>query len=196
MKKCFSKSWLIAAAFVSLALQSLVGAQTLAPRVTPEHAQSANLTQQAVRLIQANRFVEAESVLQTAVQLDPSNALAQRLLIDVRMRREEDTGKVLRDKLAAMMVDEVDFKAVPLNAVVEYLAEETRRQSPDGQGVNFVLKVPEAMESAPITFKLRRVPLLEVLNYTCKFSGTEPRFEKFAVMIAPAPKPQPAAATP
>lgn len=87
----------------------------------------------------------------------------------------EGESSSLHDKLASIYVD-VDFEEADINSVVTYLKEKSKELDPSGEGINFVVKIPqEVTEEIEVSLNLTKVPLDEVLRHLCKNVGLQYR---------------------
>jgi hypothetical protein len=150
-------------------------------------ADAAELIARALAHFNAGNLDEAERLLRVALIKDPGNNAAQALLTQVQERREETVGKVIRDKLRAIILDEVHFVATPIQSILDYLADESQRLSPDRSGVNFVLKAPDDHKFAPVTLRMKKTPMFDVLKYACDLSGATFQVDEAKVTVSPRP---------
>ena len=95
----------------------------------------------------------------------------------------EGESSSLHDKLASLYID-VDFEEADINSVVTYLKEKSKELDPSGEGINFVVKIPqEVTEEIEVSLNLSKVPLDEVLRHLCKNVGLQYRVQDKTVLI-------------
>jgi hypothetical protein len=85
-------------------------------------------------------------------------------------------------KLQSLEFKEINFKDAELAAVVDFLADETSRLTPDGRGINFVVK-DGAHNKQIKTLRLRGVPLYDALNIITDLADSEFSIENGIVVI-------------
>jgi hypothetical protein len=151
----------------------------------PQLSPSEQLQRDVTTMLQLNQFDNAEYRIKIALQLDPNDPVALSLLKRVQDARSEFLSLALRRKMSGMILEEVHFTGAPMTAVVEYLQDETKRFTEDGNPINIVLNVPPALENAPVNLRLRNVPLLDVLKYVCDAVKLDFRVDQHAVVINP-----------
>lgn len=106
-------------------------------------------------------------------------------------------GAQVEDKLDEIIVPFVDFDEASLEEAVEFLEGQSRaldpELDPEKKGIDFVLNMgagnsPEVEEimSRRFSFRLRNVPLRQVVNFVTQQSGTSFRVERYAVVVQPA----------
>jgi hypothetical protein len=147
--------------------------------------ESAEMTRQAEAQFKAGNFDEADRLLRLAIAKDPGNQAAYNLLRQVQEQRDETIGKVIRDKLRSIVLEEVNFTATPLDAILEYLSDESQRLSADRSAINFVLKAPDDYKSARITLKMKKTPMFDVLKYVCDLGGASFLIDDAKVTVIP-----------
>jgi hypothetical protein len=147
--------------------------------------ESAEMTRQADAQFKAGNFDEADRLLRLAIAKDPGNQAAYNLLRQVQEQRDETVGKAVRDKLRSIVLDEINFTATPLDAILEYLSDESQRLAADRSAINFVLKAPDDYKSARITLKMKKTPMLDVLKYVCDLGGASFLIDDAKVTVIP-----------
>ncbi|MEM6912006.1 MAG: Amuc_1098 family type IV pilus outer membrane protein [Verrucomicrobiota bacterium] len=96
----------------------------------------------------------------------------------------------LESKLESIVLEAVDFRQVPFEEVINFLAlqsiEADRFESdPEKKGINFLIGLaPSApARQAEVTLSLQRVPVSEVLRYATQAAGVSYVVEPFAIKI-------------
>ncbi|MDP0490005.1 MAG: hypothetical protein Q7Q71_03000 [Verrucomicrobiota bacterium JB023] len=130
-------------------------------------------------------------------QLPEKKVLAEELLFqDVGAIGGGVQARALNRKLDEIIVPFVEFEESSLREAVEYLEAQARNLDPISEesekGVSFVIDVgsgntPEAREvlNRRFSFRLRNVPLRQVLEYVTRQTKTRYRVDDFAVVISP-----------
>lgn len=147
--------------------------------------ESAEMTRQAETHYKAGNLEEAERLVRLAIAKDPGNQNAYNLLRQIQEQRDETVGKAIREKLRTIMLDEINFTATPLDAILDYLSDESQRLSPDRAAINFVLKAPDDYKAARISLKMKKTPMLDVLKYVCDLGGASFLIDDAKVTVIP-----------
>jgi hypothetical protein len=143
------------------------------------------MTRQAEAQYKAGNLEEAERLVRLAIAKDPGNQNAYNLLRQIQEQRDETVGKEIRDKLRNIILDEINFTATPLDAILDYLSDESQRLAADRTAINFVLKAPDDYKSARITLKMKKTPMLDVLKYICDLGGASFLIDDAKVTVIP-----------
>lgn len=173
--------WMLTGSAAVLAVSVL--AQT---NEMPTMAEQQRLFMEAVRLKQQAQYGEAESRLEKLAQWQPGQERIQRLLAEVRelkQLQQNEPVAVLKRKLEQLVLPEVALRNAPAQDVVAYLAEQSRRLDPEGQGINLVWLVPGDGSARPVTLNLKNVPLSDVLRYVTELAALKYRVDRHAVVI-------------
>jgi hypothetical protein len=147
--------------------------------------ESVEMTRQAEAQYKAGNLEEAERLVRLAIAKDPGNQNAYNLLRQIQEQRDETVGKEIRDKLRNIILDEINFTATPLDAILDYLSDESQRLAADRTAINFVLKAPDDYKSARITLKMKKTPMLDVLKYICDLGGASFLIDDAKVTVIP-----------
>jgi general secretion pathway protein D len=105
---------------------------------------------------------------------------------------EDSTKQVDKTSIAAklndIILDGIDFDGVNINAAVEYISNESKKNDSSGTktGIPIMLQLPEQqMQLVPaITMNLDSIPVGEVIRYICQATGLKYRIEEKAVIIS------------
>lgn len=89
----------------------------------------------------------------------------------------------LQERVTRIIVPEVNWTNVAPADCVNWLASESRRLDPDGEGVNFVLTDSAEHSGKPITLTQRNVPLIDIINHISSQSGWEYQINSDAVRL-------------
>ena len=99
---------------------------------------------------------------------------------------ENKDASGLSDKLGKLILKEVTFTDANIQAVVKFLAQESKRVDMiDGTGVNIVLGIPEdQIDSVPlVTMSLENIPMSEVIRYLCQMCNLKYRIQEQVLTI-------------
>jgi len=89
------------------------------------------------------------------------------------------------EKAKRIVVPLLEFRDAPLNDVLSFLVEQSRRLDPDKKGVN-ILWVALPSETPPaITLNLRNIPLLEALSFIAQIAGCELAADDHTLRLTP-----------
>jgi len=92
------------------------------------------------------------------------------------------------EKVRSIVIPAVTLEDASVQAVVEFLREESRKQDPDHGGVNFLLHPSLAANQTAshrgITLSFSRMPLGELVRYVCLAAGLQYKIDDNAVIIA------------
>ena len=113
-------------------------------------------------------------------------------VLPVPAKRPEDLEPVketgmssLSERMANMVMPNIDFNQVDIQSAVKFLNQESKRNDPDGLGVNIILSLTnEELASVPkLSLSLRNLPLTEVVRYMCQKCGLKYRVQAQALVI-------------
>jgi len=99
---------------------------------------------------------------------------------------ENKDASGLSEKLARLVLQEVSFTDANIQAVVKFLAQESKRVDVvDGTGINIVLGIDEAeIDNVPlVTMSLENMPMNEVIRYLCQICNLKYRIEEQVLTI-------------
>jgi hypothetical protein len=142
---------------------------------------------QAVMLSAVGMDEEAEQRLNQILAQKPDQPTAKRFLKEIQAKRQKTRPSVasaqLRAKLEKTIVPEVDFKEAKAEDVIEFLRKESPKLTPDKTPINFVWMVPAEAKPRPVTLMLKKVPVVDVLQYMTEAAGLRYRVDPNAVVI-------------
>ena len=90
----------------------------------------------------------------------------------------------LQERLAKIIVPQVNWTNAPPADCVSWLADESRRVDPNDEGVNFVLTDNAEHSGRPITLTLRNVPLIDIIKAISSQSGWAYQIDPDAVTFS------------
>ncbi len=94
------------------------------------------------------------------------------------------TEEIMR-KLDEIRIREVNFQNADINAVIDFLVDESRRMDPAGFGVNIIVRdVPQGRQIRSL--RLRDIKLLDVIKVIVDLANMRYVIEQKAVVIVPA----------
>jgi general secretion pathway protein D len=99
---------------------------------------------------------------------------------------ENKDASGLSEKLSRLVLQEVSFTDANIQAVVKFLAQESKRVDViDGTGINIVLGIDEAeIDNVPlVTMNLENMPMNEVIRYLCQMCNLKYRIEEQVLTI-------------
>ena len=99
---------------------------------------------------------------------------------------ENKDASALSDKLSKLILKEVTFTDANIQAVVRFLAQESKRVDMiDGTGINIVLGIPEdEIDNVPlVTMSLENIPMSEVIRYLCQMCNLKYRIQEQVLTI-------------
>ena len=178
---------------VLLGMLVSVAVAQAATNAAPSIAEMEQLFMEAVMLNSRGFYTEAEVRLKRLVELQPDQPTVRNLLRDVQAKlwqRDQDPVRLLKQRLAAITLASVQFRAAKPEDVIDYIRLESGRLTADKTEINFVWQVPANVATPPITLNLKNVPLTDVLNYVAQLAGVSYRMDAFAVIFY---KPEPVA---
>jgi hypothetical protein len=90
-------------------------------------------------------------------------------------------------RAAKIIIPNVEFRDVPLSAVVEFFVAKGREFDPEKKGVNIVVQLPPGTQPPTITLSLQNIPLLDAMKYVAALSVLELVAEPQALRLQPKP---------
>jgi hypothetical protein len=152
---------------------------------------------QAVLLGRVGLYDEAEAACKEVLAQKPDQPTAKQMIREIeelRQKRDaQDPGYELRTRLEQLIVPEVNFRNADPKDVIDFLAGESRKLSPDKSQINFVWLVSADAKLSPVTLNLKNVAFADVLSYVTQLAGLKYRVEAHAVAVY---KPEPARSIP
>ena len=92
----------------------------------------------------------------------------------------------INQKLDTIVLDDIDFEALPLMEALALLKENTRLSDPEGKGVNIVLKLTgDSRDYTPITLKMTQPRLRDAVDAFARSGNLEAKTERYAVALIP-----------
>ena len=134
----------------------------------------------------------ARAAFHEALRLRPNHAYARYQL----SRLAQDNGQLAAQKrardLAAVRLDQVDFKDVPLSDALIALNQLVEEASAKARGKdkaitpNFNIQDPTGkLGQKEVTLQLKNVPAKAALDYLLEQAGARARFDEFATVVMP-----------
>jgi hypothetical protein len=195
------KARLIAVA--ALCLASPVTAEpTDTNKVAATEDQLGEKLAQAIMLARVGLYDEAETLCKQILAQKPDQPTVKQLLREIDEQRHrlhaQDPGYDLKQKLRQTIVPEVSVRNASPADVIEILRRESKSLTPDSSEINFVWQVSPEAKLPPVTLNLRKIPMLDVVEYVTQIAALRYRVDAHAVVIyQPQPeKPVPPATEP
>ena len=92
----------------------------------------------------------------------------------------------INQKLDTIVLDDIDFEAVPLMDALGLIKENTRLRDPEGKGINIILKLTkDARDYTPITLKMTQPRLRDAVDAFARSGNLEAKTERYAVALIP-----------
>jgi hypothetical protein len=92
----------------------------------------------------------------------------------------------INQKLDTIVLDDIDFEAVPLMDALGLIKENTRLRGPEGKGINIVLKLTkDSRDYTPVTLKLTQPTLRAAVDAFARCGNLEVKTERYAVALIP-----------
>lgn len=131
----------------------------------------------------------AKTNFEMVYRIDPRNQLAINYLRRIKYTESNRPKGTDQEKLfAALIIPKVEFKEATLGSALDSLKKTVERQSEGKLAVNFVVQLPdEQVKSQPVTLSLSNVPFTEVLRYLGGVAKLSIVYDKYAVIVRPAP---------
>ncbi len=98
---------------------------------------------------------------------------------------QENGMSTLSEKMEKMVMPEIAFNQVDIQAAVKYLKQQSQQLDPEGMGVNIILSLTnDELSTVPkLSLTLRKIPLTEVVRYICQKCGLKYRIQDQALVI-------------
>jgi len=102
----------------------------------------------------------------------------------VNMVRDEASVS-LQNKLESLKFETITFEDTEIETVITYLKNESKKIDPDGEGVNFVVKVSPQVkkDDIKVNLSLLNISMSDVLRYVCQTTGLQYRIQDNTVLI-------------
>jgi len=96
-------------------------------------------------------------------------------------------------KLKSIIIDKVDFNKTDIATVIDFLSKKSKELDPAKQGINFVLRLPDAPESTASHVKVHRevsmtldnIPLIDLIMEISEQTNLKFTIEDYAVSFHP-----------
>ena len=145
---------------------------------------SQQLFNEAQRAYVAGDVDGARQKFKTVLELDPDNTAAQNYLRMINTQYKNEGDKQLEKQLKSLVLTKVEFKDATFGSALEYLKQQTAKQTKDAVKVSFVVQLPsEFVDSQRVTLNLANLPFTEALHYLCELAGVDYKIDKYAVTI-------------
>lgn len=123
----------------------------------------------------------------SAMWENPVPRMGLSALADTSFRELNPTeANSIRSKLTSIVLPDVEFVGTPLRDALFFLSQRSKQIDPTGAGVDIILSNAQGNASnAPITLRLKDVPLGTVLDYTTQLARMKYRVDQYAITVVP-----------
>lgn len=148
-----------------------------APKLPKKPADTPNIEDPdfiaARQLFWSGSYDQAEQLFISYLNKKPDHEPTKVFLQMIHESRHYDPEKekAVRRVLEDVRFKRVDWKDITLDAAICFLREETRRQIPDGQVVNFINLVPSSADPKKITLNAEDATLNDLINRIAEQAG-------------------------
>lgn len=127
----------------------------------------------ARQLFWSGSYNQAEHLFLSYLEKNPDDEPTKVFLQMIHEARHYDPEKekAVRKALEDVRFKRIDWKEMPLDAAISFLREETRRQVPEGEAVNFVNLVPASAGQKKITLNAEDATLNDLLKQISEQAG-------------------------
>lgn len=127
----------------------------------------------ARQLFWSGSYDQAERLFLTYLEKNPNHEPTKVFLQMIHEARHYDPEKerVVRKALEEVRFKHIEWKEMSLDAAINYLRSETRRQIPEGETVNFINLVPSASTSKTITLSAEDATLDQLIRRISEQAG-------------------------
>ena len=91
----------------------------------------------------------------------------------------------LRAKLNRIVIPEMQFEEMPIDNIMQFLRRRSRDLDRSGDGVNILVKLPEAERQRTVTMDLSDLPVGDIIRYVCMAANVSYRIDPSVVVILP-----------
>jgi len=139
----------------------------------------------ARQLFWSGSYDQAEKLFLAYSAKNPDHEPTKVFLRMIRESRHFDPEKerMVRKALEEVRFKRIDWKDMTLDAAISYLREETRRQIPEGETVNFVNLVPPASDPKKITLSAEDATLQDLIKRISDLAGVYHHVESDGVVF-------------
>lgn len=139
---------------------------------------------EGMRSMQEGDVAEARRLFELVLANDPRHRGAQ---MQLKMLREREVAaRGMEARLSAIIIPEINFESVSLNAAIDFLSQEAARRSAEGEPINFVRMFPRELgEGREIDLRLTNIPLGEAMRYVGDMAGVRFLPDQYAVRVVP-----------
>jgi len=171
------------------AAPALIAALALLPAGAQEKQTLQDVYSNAVKQFDAGQYQEALQGFQTVLKHQPNFVYARNYAAKCVEAIKKGAGNKqnLEARLAAIILPSISFEGTDLGLVFEYLTQKSEELS-DGKVVaNFIYKgTDDQKKNSLVTLSLRNTPFTDVIRYVGQLTGTQFKYEEFAIVAAPA----------
>ncbi len=142
----------------------------------------------SVKLYDAGQYAEALKGFELVLKKAPRYVYARNYAVKCRQAIEAGKKPVINieKQLADIKIPSVEFDKTDLGTVLEYLSKKTEELSGGKVSANIIYQgTDEDRKSKVVTLSLRNVPVTEVITYVGRLTGTNFKYEQYAIVGTP-----------
>lgn len=136
-------------------------------------------------LFWSGRYEQAEKFFLSYLTKNPDHQPTKVFLQMIHEARHFDPEKekFVRKALEEVRFKRIEWKEMPLDKVIAFLREETQKQIPQGEKVNFINLIPESAEIGKITISAEDANLAQLIEKISRQAGVHHRIESEGIVF-------------
>lgn len=127
----------------------------------------------ARELFWSGSYNQAEALFRVYLSKNPDHETTKKFLRMIREAKSFDPEreKVIRKALDEVRFKRVEWKEITLDQALAFIREETKKQLPEGEHVNFINLVPPSAKISKITLHVEDVTLNDLVKSVASATG-------------------------
>ena len=135
--------------------------------------------------------VAAKSAYEAALKANPKHADARYKLGQVKIHSKSIAAKGNKAKFDPVIIPEIKLADASFQESVELLRLMVEKESKGKVNPNFIINDPKGkLSGVKVNLVLRNMPAQAVMKYLLEQSGASARYDKYAIIISPGPRPK------